>query len=304
MSVTAGSIVNSVRDLVPDPVYASGVPNPDADGGITRASSLYRWLDAGVRVVAQKTQWTVTDWTAVQLVQSQPFYSLDSKWHRAEYGFVNLWPVEFIPETATIYPTRASSSQPLWATWHRHTDHLEVGCYPVINASDPVTTLTVNMDAVTTSPISVSSTIGFLTRGWIQIDSELMVYQTVASSTSVSVITRAQAGTTAAAHTAGADVSHLGFWIYGRRVPTAIVNSTSVVELPSGWTNLLETYLLAHVRRSENEHGEARALMKEFTEGCAAIAADPGWKVSQGTQIRAYGEPSLGPLWQGNIVVP
>src|SRR5262249_47574189 len=43
----AGTIVNNVRDEIPDAVYdTGGNPLPDADG-LQRASSLYRWLNQG-----------------------------------------------------------------------------------------------------------------------------------------------------------------------------------------------------------------------------------------------------------------
>lgn len=310
MPTTAGTVVTSVRGLVPDPVYIAGVAQPDTDGAFTRASLLYQWLDSGIKALVDASQWFVEDWFAMQLVANQPFYAVDEKWIRVEEGFVNQWPIQFVNEGDTVYPTRAMSQQPIWGTWHRRTSRLEVGGYPVINVSDPTgVTLTAPLSATATGSASVSSTVGFLKGGgasgaWVQIDSELLQYQTV-STGAINVLTRGCAGTTAAAHLTGATVQHLGFWVKGRRVPVSIADSTSIIELPVPWIHHLEAYLLAKIRRSENEHDEARKLMGDFDKACAMIAANPGWKQSQGTQVRAYGEPVLGPLaWEGTTVVP
>src|SRR5205807_9893296 len=51
--LSAGTIVTNVRDEIPDPVYdASDTPLPDVNG-LQRASTLYRWLDQGVKEAAR-----------------------------------------------------------------------------------------------------------------------------------------------------------------------------------------------------------------------------------------------------------
>ena len=310
MTIQAGAVVTSVRGLVPDPVYLAGVSQPDTDGGITRSSLLYSWITDACKRLNHYAQWLIEDWTAVQILANQPFYPIDSKWVRIEEAFVNQWPVAFVDEGATVYPTRASSNQAIWATQHRRTDHLEIGMYPIIRDADPITTLTTSLTTATPSEIVVASTTDFLNGGgasgaWIQIGSELIQYQAVASSTQLTGITRGCAGTTIAAHTAGDTVNHLGFWLKGRRISNSATTSTSTIELPEAWVPCIELYVLAQVRRSENEHAEARALMQEFQAACKDIAANPMWKDNQGTQIQAYGVPVLGPLaWQGTTVVP
>src|SRR5262245_28913404 len=47
----AGDLITSIRDEIPDPSYnaATDDPLPDGNGGLFRASTLYRWLDEAIR---------------------------------------------------------------------------------------------------------------------------------------------------------------------------------------------------------------------------------------------------------------
>src|SRR5262249_12318914 len=170
MPTTAGDVVTSVRGLVPDPVYLpltgpTAIPQPDADGGITRASLLSQWPNGAVRRLVAPSQWFIEEWFARQLILNQPFYAVDEKWTRVTEVFVNQWPLGMVNEGDTVSPTRAMSQQPIWATHHRRTSQLEIGGYPVINRSDPTSTLTAPLVAATTSSASITNTANFLQGG-------------------------------------------------------------------------------------------------------------------------------------------
>src|SRR5712691_11028303 len=99
MSVLAGDLVTTIRDLIPDPTptsLASGVATPTEDGGLFRAATLYRWLDAGVRVMAQACGAVIDDWTALAQVGSQPWYALDAKFQTVADGFSNQWRLDTV----------------------------------------------------------------------------------------------------------------------------------------------------------------------------------------------------------------
>lgn len=68
------------------------------------------------------------------------------------------------------------------------------------------TTLSANITNVSTTPISVASTSGFPSSGWILIESELIAY-TGKTSTTFTGITRGVLGTTNVAHTAGVAIT-------------------------------------------------------------------------------------------------
>ena len=310
MPTLAGQVVNTVRDLAPDPVYLAGVPQPDTDGGLIRAQSLYRFLDDGVKLLARACGAIIEDWTALAQVVGQPFYPVDAKWYALDDGFSQQWRLDRVSlqEVDTIWPsTPRTMSQSLAGFYRKRANYLEFSLYPIPSLSDPATTLSANLGLTSalTDVLQVAATTRFLTYGYVGIDSEVIAYQQLSSApVGVTLLTRGVCGTTATTHTAGATVQHLGLWLKGERNPTQVVNSTSVLEVPDDVIPYLNTYLLAQFRRAENEHEEARALMKEFKEFCDGIRADPFRKENRGV-IRAYGEAVVGPLvWGGEVIRP
>lgn len=70
------------------------------------------------------------------------------------------------------------------------------------------TTLSGGITAVSTTPITVVSTVGFLAPGFIIIDSEQISYTNIVGNTFAGTITRGYNGTTAASHTNGTPVNY------------------------------------------------------------------------------------------------
>ena len=80
------------------------------------------------------------------------------------------------------------------------------------------TTLSSNITNVSTTPISVASTAGFPSSGWILINNEIISYTTKTATTFDGTVTRGVFGTTQAAHTAGALITE----VQGTGSPTTI----------------------------------------------------------------------------------
>lgn len=298
--VLAGELLNRVRAKIPDDVFINELPQPDVDGKF-RAQTLYRWMDDARQVLTQLSGWTIDDWYAMAQVRLQGWYTVDPKFISAQAGFSNLWPLgmDVVSETDSIWPNSFGpmNSQPLLGFVRRLADTLEMGLFPVPTASDPATTLSSNLAISGVDPIPLVATTGFLTYGYVQIDSEIIQYQQLNTGpVSIGVISRGVCGTSAAAHTAGAAVQHLGFWIKGKRLPTEIVNSQSCIEVPRPWQSHLETYVLAQVRERQGKGAESQRLMTAFERACRDIDADPKWKPRVG-QRRMYGYPAVGPLY-------
>lgn len=306
----AGDIVNSVRDEIPDPVFeaVTDQPLPDTNGGLFRASTLYRWIDEAVRILSRLSGSVIEDWTAIPQTAAQPWYAVDPKFIDVKSGFSNQFPIDLTSfvEEAFIWPsTSRAAGQSLWGGYRKRSDHLEVALWPVPEATDPTTTLSANLAASGVDPIGLAATTDFLSFGYVQIDQEIIQYQTLAA-TSIATISRGVCGTTQAAHNAGAGVRHLGLWLKGNRAPGTVCAASSVVELPVDLTPVLTMYVMAKAARSQQEFGEAKSLMESFNRECAGIRADPMRKVAVG-QIKAFGEPGIGSIYWpggGGVIVP
>ena len=270
---TAGTIIDNVRDLVPDPVYSAGTPQPDADGGLFRAQTLYRWLDDGIRLMTAATGYTVLDWTAMQAVANRAQYVVDPAFMLIDEAYANLIRARVVNQRTldNVYPSRGTEPQATTVAVWKMTSQMTTSWWPVPSASDPTTTTNGALSASDTS-ITVASSAGFLAYGFALIESELVQYQSITGNT-LNDVTRGAGGTTAATHASGVAATSCGLWVRGSRSPAQVTSSTSVVEVPLLWNPLLNTYLLAQCRMSENEFQEGARLMQEFEKATQSIAA-------------------------------
>ena len=150
---------------------------------------------------------------------------------------------------------------------------------------------------------SLVSASGFLPFGYAQIENEIVQYQALSTSpVGIATITRGIGGTSPATHAGGVAVTHLSLWVKGKRTPLEITSSASLIELPSAFTYPLELYVLSKARQAEQEFGEAAKLMQSFHGEIDRINKNPGWKMSQGLQVRPYGESALGGLAYGRLI--
>lgn len=305
MSVTAATYINSIRDEIPDPVYnGSGVPQPASDGGLFRSQTLLAWINRAVKDVARRTGWCIVDWFAAPLTAGQPVVVIDQKFMQLTSANANQWQLRRMNEAYTIYPARATGSQPFWFGGHKQTDHMEFYVYPTISTSDPTSTVS-NVGGITasSSSLTVASAANFLSFGFVKIDDEIIQYQTI-TGTVLSALLRGCCGTTAATHAQGATVQHLGFWGKGPRMPVDVAATTDIVELPLAWQHVIELYVLERCARTQQEFQGASVYRREYDQQVEMILGDPGWRYSQGMQIPAYGQGLLGPLAWGQVIIP
>src|SRR5262245_25640588 len=303
---TAGNLINSIRELIPDPVYdATGTPLPDTSGRIP-IYILYQWLDDGLQELVQRTRWLVEDWYASSKTNLVPFYKIDAKFVSLDAVFVNGFSCTYMPEIHTIYPTRVTTSQSLWWGYHSRTGQVSISPWPVANATDPTTTLVqFGSMSPTDTTAQLASTTGFLPFGYVSIDNEILYYGNITTApTGLSSLVRGLCGSLATSHPAGAVVTHNSLWVHGKRAPQPMVNSLSPLEVPRVFIPPLENYVLSKVRDRQQLHDEASLLLQRFEAQVDVIRANPSWRQTPYYQTMAYGQPPVGPLYFGRVIVP
>jgi hypothetical protein len=143
VTTLAGTIINRVRDLIPDPVFSGSTPQPDADAGLFRAQTLYGWLDDGVKLLVGASGWTLLDWTAMSVIASQPIYPVSPLFTVIDQAYSRALKLrlEAQAQAIDIYPNREPSAQQNRAYVFRATDHVDLGFDPPPAVDDAVTTL-------------------------------------------------------------------------------------------------------------------------------------------------------------------
>jgi len=296
---TAASIINSVRDQIPDPVYNdAGEPEPDLDGSFLRAQTLYRWLTNGILEISRMANFLVPDWYALPSVNMGESYTIDSKYVSVEAVWVNQLRCVYLDENWRIYPS-SYVGQPLSYSMNRRAGAFDISLYSAPNQTDPVTALTVAMSEANVTQFTVADATGFLSYGWVRIEGELIEYRLVNATTKVvSVLRRGRAGTKARTHEIGAPVTHCSMWLKGQRRPLPVYVSTDIVEIPSVFLAPLELYVLSKVREAEQSRAEAKSLYQDFIQACKDICGDPVWQQLDGTfAVQAYGGWHGGPIY-------
>lgn len=295
-AITAGELICSIREYIPDPTInpltgEQEVPcNPDHDGGLLSAATLYQWLTDGMRDMTRRSHWVVEDWWAFAAIENQPIYRLDSRWHQVEGAYAyqrQCWPY---PETQIVYPAQATGTPLLYGS-HARVGALEVFFWPNPNLADPVTRLTADVGPRDTV-FPVVSTDNFQESfGWIRVDGELCQYN-MTDSTTLSIARRGCSGTLPAIHMANAEVYSLALWVKGVRTPTKVVSSLSRVEIPEAFLVPLLTYVRAQVKGKEQDEAGEQQLMNRYREEIQSIINDPIWQSDPRdgqAQVRAYG---------------
>jgi hypothetical protein len=306
--VTAGTIINNVRDKIPDPVYSGSTPTPDVDGRLFRAQTLYRWLSNHIRTLTRRCNWTVEDWTALPIRDSVNSYALDARWQQISDAWLKALPMQFVDEALTVFPNYAKGNQGGAWGWHKRAGVLEVMMWPAPDFTDPLIALSPLYPAMTTTSDAINMVTGtpttFLPYGWVQIENELIEYKKLTATdfilgvtTTLTALRRGASGTTAAAHTpgSGVNVQHCSLWMKGIRTPNLVSQASDVLEVPLPFLNVLEMYLLADCREGENDHAEAKSLRKDADAECLEIRTDPEWQKPPGRYaIRPYGSEWVG----------
>src|SRR5262245_50400155 len=293
----AGTLVNNLRDKMPDPVYSGSTPQPDSDG-VIRAQTMYRWLTEGIRDMARRMGYQHEDWWALPLAAYQNTYALDARWRRVMDCFVNQYFCSPTNETRSIWPAASSTTGSQSSTFdqHRMVGQLDLYLYPAPGNTDPFTGLAGSLTNNATV-INVTSSVNFLSFGYLQIENELIQYQRLATN-QVSVCRRGVAGTGAAAHNSGVLVQHCGLWIKGVRAPNPVTASTDPIELPYDALDGLEEYVLAQYARFEQDTSMMQLHRKNYQEACESLRRDPrSQQVPGAAQVRPYGGYGGGLGW-------
>lgn len=298
----AGTLVTIIRDLMPDPVYQGPTPQPDSDGPMVRAQTLYRWLTLGIRDMARRIGYQHEDWWAQPLQQDFNTYTLDARWRHITECFVNQYFCVPANETRTIWPANSATvgSQATVFDQHRMNGQVTLYIYPGAGASDPITTMTTPISATDTL-INVASTQNFLSYGYVQIDSELIQYQRV-SGNQLQACRRGVAGSSPSAYPAGAIVVHCGLWVKGVRAPNPVAISIDFIEMPHDALDGLVEFVLAEYARFEQDTQMATYHRNNYHDLCDSIKRDPRSQQAPGAwQVAPYGGYGGGLGWYDGV---
>ena len=274
-----GDLILSIRDKIPDKVT-----DPSGDGGMFSLQTLLRWINHTATEMCAAAP-VLQDWGAIASEQGQDVYVINSQITDILQLWYDLWPCAKQPEQDTIFVSKVSGRSYFCAP---HSSHYipRLSVWPCADHTAYSTTLSSGITA-TDVTIPLTSVTNILAFGFIQIESEIILYRTVnTAALTLTQVIRGQAGTTAVAHTSGTKVTCLNIMYKCARLPNQVSAATDVLELPLVLQPVLELGVMAEVREAEQDFQEARQLRTEFDKQVDKLAQRAVFKLRQGTQVR------------------
>jgi len=297
-TTTAGSVILSIRDQIPDPT-----PNndPTQDGTAYSLATLLRWMNDGLRIIATSAP-VIQDWVGLASIQGMDLYQLPTTTLSVEQLWYDNTPCYRAPEWQSLFVNLVTGRSYYFGPHSIHAQpRLQV--WPACDRTGATTTTTGTISA-TDLTIPVAAAGAFRPYGFFDIEGEIILYRGVnAAATGFFNLLRGQAGTTAVAHTGGALVTERNIMMKVSRLPTPLTGAADLIEIPVGLTPLIEVYVLAKVRESEQDHQAAQMLRTEFTKDIQALATkNPVPGLRQGLQVRDNLSAPI--LWGGRVYIP
>lgn len=302
--LAAASIIQSIRDQIPDPV-----DDPRQDGTAFSLATLLRWLnDAGRQMCLQAN--VISDWFGLPSSLGMDIYELPPYIMTTEQVWYNLIPLTRTAELDDIFTTKVSARSWWFGPHSIHAiPRLHVWPSCDINGAQTVLTAGMTSDAstFTINPTLVANTgpiqaFGFMTIG-TGAGKELVLFRNYDTTTGiVTNILRGQGGTIAQAHNTGDIVRDANIFFKGFRLPNPLTGVDDPVEIPQGLWPILELYVLSKVRQSEQDVQTASSLRQEFNALVKELGEKGALKgLRQGLQVRT--EPPSPELYGGHVFI-
>lgn len=253
---------------------------PDTDGGFISSAAIYRWLNAGLEMIARGTG-GFQDYSAVGSTINQPLYEIPATWN----SITSIWYDGYWMQGGDpgyFWRRNSITSQVLSSAHVSHQSGrtiLEV--YPQPARTAQITTLASGM-AATDTVANLTSCQFVLPFGFCSIGSEIVSYATI-NGNQVTGLIRGLGGTSAIAHAPAETVVECNIaWMGKRQSSQKYATGQSTVMLPvtSGWDQLLVQYMAGRAKIVEHDFQSMQAFNQDMEK------AVKGWAQTTSTVVR------------------
>src|SRR5713226_8546369 len=287
------------------PPSRSTAYNPDMDGPQFGASTVFGWLNEGLKKLSRITG-GLLDYAGVPTKAGNPLYVLPGEWLKiTDVWYGGYWVQG--GKRGDFFRRNTVNSQILTGVVISiFTDRqvIETSYQPDRNAG--VTTTTASMLATDTSVPIANSAVFLLPFGFAMIGTEIVAYSQLGANMS-GLIRGVGSASPAVAWPSGTVVTELPLFWCGRRVfGTTYSPGQSALNLPvpDGWDAILKLYLLGCARDSELDRQAAKDLFDQFkSEGEAWMASYKG--VASFVQVGGANTTQVfAPTPAGGLILP
>jgi len=241
---------------------------PDTDGEKINASSIFRWLNDGLKL-ASGVCGGLLDYSGIGTVSGVPGYIAPGQWKKISTAWYDGYPLGM--DDAGNYFRRNVITASILASvaTSLFTDRMMLEVWPQPSRTAAQTTLASPLSATATQAVLTSAAGFLLTNGFVKIGNEIMSYSGIAGNTLKNLI-RGLSGTVAALVPAGGGsptVFELNlFWQGWRAYAPTFQPGDSLLTVPApvGWETQLFKYGLGRAKLAEQGVGDFTKLEQDF----------------------------------------
>ena len=272
--------------ILANPVNAGSPPVrgtawlPDSDGGFISAGAIYRWLNAGLELIARGTG-GFQDYCAIGSIINQPLYQIPGDWN----SITSIWYDGYWMQGGDpgYFWRRNSITSQVLSSAHVsvNTGRTILEVYPQPARTSQTTTLASPM-AATDTTATLTSCQFVLPFGFCSIGSEIVAYATI-NGNQITGLIRGLGGTSPIAHLANEAVVECNIAWMGKRQSSQTYSpgqSTAILPISSGWDQLLVQYLAGRAKIVEHDFQSMQAFNAEMEK------AIKGWAQTTNTVVR------------------
>jgi hypothetical protein len=272
--------------ILANPVNAGSPPVrgtawlPDSDGGFISTGAIYRWLNAGLELIARGTG-GFQDYSAIGSTINQPLYQIPGYWN----AITSIWYDGYWMQGGDpgYFWRRNTITSQVLSSAHVSVNSgktiLEV--YPQPARTAQTTTLASPMLATdTTANLTICQFV--LPFGFASIGSEIVAYATI-NGNQITGLIRGLGGTSTLAHSGGEAVVECNIAWMGKRQSSQTYSpgqSTTILPVTSGWDQLLVQYVAGRAKIVEHDFQSVQAFNAEMEK------AIKGWAQTTNTVVR------------------
>ena len=278
---------------------------PDSSGGFISVGAIYRWLNAGLELIARNTG-GFQDYSAIGSVVNQPLYQIPASWNSiTSIWYDGYWMQGGDP--GEFFRRNTITSQVLSRA------HISINAGRMILEVYPQPARTSQTTLLSGGPMTATDTTANLLNcsfvlpfGFVSIGSEIMAYATINGNQLTGLI-RGLGGTSAIAHQITELVTECNIaWMGKRQSSQAYTPGQSMTTIPisSGWDQLLVQYVSGRAKIVEHDVQSMQAFNQDMEKQIKAWA-----NVNRGVVRRRQVGGESGPAayygdWAGGLIVP
>jgi hypothetical protein len=241
---------------------------PDSDGPTFGASTVFGWLNEGLKRLSRITG-GLLDYAGVPTQAGNPLYSLPGEWLEiTDVWYSGYWIQG--GKRQDFFRRNTVTSQVLsGVAVSIFTDRqvIEVSYQPDRSAGVTATTGAIGANATS---VPIANTGAFLLPfGFAMIGTEMVAYSSLAGGVMSGLIRGVGSSSVPQAWPSGTTVTELPLFFCGKRIFNVAYQpgqSSVVLTVPQGWVNILTRYMLAQAREAEQDGQNAQRLLKEFED--------------------------------------